>query len=296
MFSRLVLFGKPILLYTFFNNLATICMIVWMLFHLKEYSNYCTLSQIPGAVIKEKTNNKFLKFSSKWFFILIEAVVVFLIVFLVNDPVTKKISLTFLGDRSDNYFGNILFVPYVVILLGSLLFVSPLKLVDLVAPMTSLALIFYKIACFCCGCCNGVESEKYGLYNHYTDRKEIPIQLVELACAVIMFIIILIIRRKKDRTPGTLYPIYMLMYCGSRFISEFWRDDYPNTFGPLKGYHIQCIIGFVEGLILLFIVLKFGNRITEFYASKKKAVLGHFDKSLRTEKTEKEASDCNEKE
>ena len=97
---------------------------------------------------------------------------------------------------------------------------------------------------------------------------EFPIQLVELACAVIMFVIILVLKRKKDRTPGLLYPLFISMYCGSRFISEFWRADYPAVLGPLKGYHIQCLVGLIEGLVFILVVLKKGRKITEFFESK----------------------------
>ena len=79
--------------------------------------------------------------------------------------------------------------------------------------------------------------------------------------------------RKKKKRQGLMYPVFMLMYCGSRFCSEFLRDDFPAVIWRLTGYHIQCIIGFVLGLIYLFAVLKYGERITAFFDNKNKAFL-----------------------
>jgi prolipoprotein diacylglyceryltransferase len=188
----------------------------------------------------------------------------------------RLLSIVFLHDLSANFFLNIFALPLEILIIGAILKISPLKLSDLVAPGMSFALICYKIACFCDGCCYGVATEKYGLMNQWTNRKDFPIQLVECGCAIIMFVILVILFRKKERKDGTLYPIFMLMYCASRFVSEFWRDDYPNVLGLLKSYHIQCIIGFVEGAILLFVALKWGEKISDYYATKKQELLERF--------------------
>ncbi len=272
MHPELVLFGKTIELYSTLTTLGQLCIFLWIFINLKEYKEISTYSNIPEAKRKPKKSN----FIFKWLFPLLEITIIFLILFALNAPITPKISSIFLGDRSDNYFYNIFVLPLGLLLFGFLCKVSPVKFMDYIAPGMSLALIVFKIACFCEGCCYGVPSDKCAMFNHITERMEFPVQLVELGCAVIMFIIILIVRRKKDRKPGILYPLFMLMYCSSRFVSEFWRGDYPDIIGPLKGYHIQCIIGFIEGLILLIFVLKNGERITETFRAKKEAVLERY--------------------
>ncbi len=269
MFPSINLFGTTIDLYQPITNLGMICIYIWVFSHIREFKGISTLSNIPEARRKDKKNGFFIK----WFLPLFEITVIITALLAISPIVINVISSVFLGDKSDNFFYAIFSNPIAFILLGSLLMVSPLLLLDYVAPAVSLALIFFKLACVCCGCCYGVPSERFGLMNHYTDRVEFPIQLVEIGCAVIMFVIILLVRRKKDKTPGILYPLFILMYCGSRFISEFWRGDYPNVWGPLKGYHIQCIIGFVEGLILLFVALKWGRRITERFQTKRQTAL-----------------------
>ena len=269
MFQEIVLFGKTLNSYGFFNSIAEIGIVLWYLFHLKEYKSISTFPKFFEKKIGKNRDNFFLR----WIFVLIEVVIIYAGLFSISKPIANLISTVFLGAPSDNYFYTIFAFPLIIIILSFIFIIYPLQFLDLaVAPMV-FALIFYKIACFGCGCCFGVETEKFGMYNANTQRVDFPIQLVEIICAVIMFVIIMLLRHKKNRKPGILFPLFMLMYCASRFVSEFWRDDYPDVIGRLKGYHIQCIIGFVEGAILLFVILKWGDRITEFFTARKKKIL-----------------------
>jgi phosphatidylglycerol:prolipoprotein diacylglycerol transferase len=284
MFPELVLFGETISLYQPVTTFGQLCIFLWIFFNLREYKDISTFSQIPGQRIK----NEKVKKPVDWILALIGITVIFAVLFSLSMPITPKISMLFLGDKSDNFFYNIFVLPLGLLLFGSIFFVSPFKFSDYIAPGISIALIIFKIACFCCGCCNGVPSNSFGMLNHVTNQKEVPVQLIEIICAVIMLIIILLVRRKKERKPGILYPLFMVMYCASRFVSEFWRGDYPDVYGPLKGYHIQCIIGFVEGLIILFIALKWGEKVSAFYAAKKESILKKFEKNTPVAEEEPE--------
>ncbi len=88
--------------------------------------------------------------------------------------------------------------------------------------------------------------------------------------------------RKRKKTAGVIYPLFMLLYCGSRFCSEFLRDDYPPVLGRLNGYHIQLIIGFILGVIYMIVVMKYSARITEYFETKNRAFL---DKELEKYKS-----------
>ena len=264
MFQTITLFGNEIELYGPINTIGNLLMFLWCVFTIKECKRISTFPRAAQAKIGDGKAGSVLS----WVLTFLEIVVVFLPIFLLSGPIAHAISSVFLGDKSDNYFFSIYAAPVALLLMGTLLRFSPLKLTDYATVPHIVALIFYKIACFCWGCCYGVPSETFGMMNHSHNRMEFPVQLVELACAVIMFIVILSVQRKKDRTPGLLYPLFIIMYCGSRFVSEFWRGDYPAVFGPLKGYHIQCLVGLVEGIIFLVVVLKCGKKITEFFDSK----------------------------
>ena len=270
MLKEITLLGQTIDLYFLFNTIGSLSLYIWIILNFKYYREISTFSHIPKAFIFGKKKN----FFTEWIFAFIEAFIVFFVVWTpLAEFISKTLSNTFLHDQSANYLSNIIGVPICFIIFGIILLISPLKLLDLAAPSLLFALIFFKIACFCCGCCYGIPDEQHGMFNSYTNRMEFPVQLVEAACAVIMLVIILKLWRKKDRKPGILYPLFMLMYSASRFVSEFWRGDYPKVLGPLTGYHIQLIIGFVEGLILLFVVLKWGDKITEFFDKKRQSVI-----------------------
>ena len=273
MFQSITLFGNTVGLYDLFNNLAIVGQLILLGFLLKDYKTAFTFPYIADKYLHKKSKKEFL---FGWIFMYIELVIILIILTITAQKAEPIVSMIFLGDSSVNFFTNILTNPIFAFILFILLKDSPLKIFDIYALVISLSLIFFKIACFCEGCCYGIE---YGstFYNHLNARYEIPVQLIEAACAVVIFIILLIMRKRKNKT-GILYPSFMLMYCGSRFCSEFLRDDYLQVVGRMTGYHIQCIIGFVLGLIYLFIVLKFGTRITEYFETKNKAYL---DKKLK---------------
>ena len=96
-----------------------------------------------------------------------------------------------------NYFGILLFAPLFLKIFFLFLSVDPFKSIDLVTPAFPFALISVKFACFFQGCCWGVESPN-GLYNHQTECTEVPVQLIEAMLAAVIFVILLIIRKKPQ--------------------------------------------------------------------------------------------------
>lgn len=285
MLQSVTLFGATLAPYDLLNTLGDLGMFVWVILTLKKYKSFSTLPHIA----EKRFSGIRSSLVRRYLFALIEAAFIFLTLLGAAKVVTPLISQLFLGDSSANYFYNIFVLPVGVFLLGALLKVSPLKLVDYTAPMNAMVLIFYKLACSCQGCCYGVESA-HGLFNAENGRYEVPVQLIETGCAVVMFIILLVLSRKGLKKPGLLYPLFMLMYCGSRFVSEFWRGDYEPICGPLKSYHIQCIIGFAEGLVFLFVVLKWGERITAFFENKNAAFLEAYEKKLKSRRDAKKTA------
>lgn len=268
MFPIITLFGNTIILFDFFNNLAVVVQLILLALFLKDYKKACTFPFIVDKYLHNESKRKFLFGSISMYIELVIIVIILTGTAYMANPI---ISTIFLGDQTTNFFHNILTNPIFAFLVFILFKASPLKTSDIHALVISASLIFYKIACYCGGCCYGIEYDTT-FYSYRNERYEIPVALIEAACAVVMFVILLIMRKRKKKD-GTLYPSFMLMYCGSRFCSEFLRDDYPQVLGPMTGYHIQCIIGFVFGLIYLFVVLKFGTKITEYFETKNKAYL-----------------------
>jgi phosphatidylglycerol:prolipoprotein diacylglycerol transferase len=82
-----------------------------------------------------------------------------------------------------------------------------------------------RIGCFLDGCCYGLEWE-HG-FACRGDFLCFPIQLVEAAGIVIIFVILMLLERynKKSGKNIPMVPTYFLLYGVLRFIDEFWRGD-----------------------------------------------------------------------
>lgn len=269
MFQSISLFGKTISLYEPINIIAYLSTALLLLFHVNEYRNCCTIPVLVDewAFQKRAKNKSYLKALA-----LFESVLMFVLSIVFVAPLNNTLSRLFLGDTSEGYFPIIIFGPFALFALGVLFRITPLRLLDFAAPGACWLLIIFKIACFCEGCCNGIELLSSPFYNHYSDRYELPIQLIEIACAIAMFIVLSIMRKKRKRA-GFMFSTFIVMYCGSRFIFEFWRDDYPDVIGRLNGNQIMSLIGLALGIVYLVIVFAWGVRITAFFDEKNKAFL-----------------------
>ena len=271
MLQSVTLFGNTIMLYNPINTIAELSMILLMFLFIREYKAFCTFPVLIGRYMhkNEKKNPLFLSF-----LVAVEIIVYFMLCFALSKFIIPYISALFLGDRSDNFFLFIFVIPIAFFIFSSILFrLPPLKFWDFTVPSVNLALILFKIACFCAGCCYGIGYDgPLSVFNCKNNRNELPIQLIEAGEAVIILIILFILKKRKKKV-GTMYPTFMLLYSGMRFVSEFWRDDYPAVWGRLTGYHIQCIIGFILGVIYLLVVLKWGERINAYFETKNKSFL-----------------------
>ena len=88
-----------------------------------------------------------------------------------------------------NYFGS-LFIMSIMILLVSIVFlVNPLKNADIIIMTAPIFLFLVRTACYCNGCCWGVEWE-YGPYNHspYHPGRQVPVQAIEAFFVMLIFI------------------------------------------------------------------------------------------------------------
>ncbi len=173
------------------------------------------------------------------------------------------VNLTFANwfETGTNYFGLLSTAPVLSTLVCFVLWVNPLKQMDLTAPIYPLALAITKFSCFFAGCCHGMEWE-HGVFNYKYGRPEVPVQLAEALWGLLIFIFIM--KYKKKAKSGTLYPMYLILFSATRFFSEFLRAE-PNVLGPLKTYHLLCLAGIVYGVILYFMAVKFGDKFTNLF-------------------------------
>lgn len=256
-----VLGSTDILMYDLLGIFGFFAVLVYNFSMFRYKRNLLSNSSLTIIKIASKKNKNNL-FSKANFWTVIE---IFLISCVQHLPIIFLNSkFGSLMETGTNYFGLLFFIPLFLLLLYYAISINPFKQTDLIAPAYPLALIFIKLACFCNGCCQGFECE-WGLTNYYNmsdPKKEFPAQLLEAGLAFAIFIFLLLYRKKAKE--GTLFPIYVIVYSGTRFFSEFTRND-PNVLGILKTYHIFCIIGVIVGIVELILVLKFSEKITPIF-------------------------------
>ncbi len=193
------------------------------------------------------------------FWVLFEIVILFAFQYLPNAFVNRPFGN--LVGTGANYFGFLFFMHFLFVIMSIVVWVEPMKQIDLLAIPLPLGLMFDKLGCFSAGCCNGLWMPG-GMYNYQTEREEVPIQLIEAGLALAIFIFLNIYRDKVK--PGMLFPLYMLLYSGTRFVSEFWRGQ-ELVLGPFRTYHILCFFGVILGIAGLIFVNKYGERITRYF-------------------------------
>lgn len=272
MLQSIVLFGHKIFLYNTLNYIGYVSVMIWVLFNIRKYMSFCTFPVLLDDKLFKGKKGKPYRIG---LFSFLESIIIFALAIVSISPLNAPLSNFFLGDHSDGFFPIIYFAPIALFILGVLIKINPLKLLDFSAPADCLLLIIVKLACFFYGCCYGVETATSFYYNLKTERYEIPIALIEIICAVIMFVILSIMLAKKKNN-GFLYPAFIAMYSGSRFVSEFWRDDYPETFGNLKGNQVMCLIGLGLGIIYLIVVAICGKRVSDFFENSNRKFIEKF--------------------
>ena len=122
---------------------------------------------------------------------------------------------------------------------------------------------FGRIGCFCSGCCYGKETNSFlgVIYTNPADPycptgvKLLPTQLFESAFCFLLFITILVIKRKKPNIKGGLLTLfYVFSYATFRFIIEFFRgDEARRSFLLLSTSQWISLLLIIAGLVYLIL-------------------------------------------
>ena len=121
-----------------------------------------------------------------------------------------------------SFFGAVLFVP-VLFILVKLLFHMPYgELMDLCAPAECVMLALMKVQCLIFNCCKGrvLSVDASGTEIRF------PSQIVELVFALLLMIVLVLLLRNKINT-GKIYPYYMVFYGTGRFMLNLLRETSP---------------------------------------------------------------------
>lgn len=243
-------------LYDLINLIAVICVnVAVFVFFLvrKEFS--CSLLRLgyeKTGALREK--NKFLNgLFSKWTWIILTAAAYEGIYASYSALVDN---FPFLENNTyftiNNYFSVLFFGPILVIGIQFLIGMDFRHGLDLLTPFFALEMAIGKIACFCAGCCYGIEW-KGGMYNHTTNKVEFPVQILECFVGfVVAAVLFFLLTRRK--TKGKMYPLYMILYSATRFLTEFLRGDHLANWLGMKPYQVLCLIGIAIGAAWLLII------------------------------------------
>ena len=270
--------------YSLFNSIGGTMALVASLFFLKSkaksisiYSEYI----INAATRYNKTFEKIVTYA----LVILEAL---LFAYVGNKTAGLNGAMGRLVGTGVNYFGGLFFYAITWTLLSILLVANPLKNIDVVTMTLPVRLFFVKIACFCQGCCWGIPW-KYGLYNYHYDHpgNQVPVQAIEAFFALAIFAFLLIYRRKAKT--GTMFPIYMILYGGTRFFSEFFTAAYPDVFGPFNMYQLLCVLAVSIGLLMLIVMRNFGEKISDFFEKPHIRLEAKYEQKEAEERTRIEA-------
>jgi len=149
------------------------------------------------------------------------------------------------------------------------------KTADIIGPALALGHGFGRIGCFSAGCCFGRESAvPWGVAFHNEYAHNLtgipletllhPTQLYESILNFANFLILFFILKKK-RFDGQVFPFYIINYSIIRYFVEFYRGDHPDKailiqnpspYLSLSLPQLFCVLGFIGGFVLFFILKK----------------------------------------
>lgn len=101
---------------------------------------------------------------------------------------------------------------------------------DLLAIATPLFHAFGRIGCFLGGCCYGIPCswgitvQNNPVLPELNGVTRFPVQLIEAGCNLIIFAVLYLLFRRKERQ-FSLLSAYIFLYAPVRFILEFFRGD-----------------------------------------------------------------------
>ena len=156
--------------------------------------------------------------------------------------------------------GGIVFYGGMFGLLLGFLVVSKIKkdssvtILNFFAPAIPLFHIFARFGCFLSGCCYGIPY-KWGVYMlHSPEIVRFPVQLIECACNIIIFVLIILIKKRHFEYSLQLY---LMSYAACRFVLEFFRGDSVRGiwFQTFSTAQIISIIVLIISINMLFIRL-----------------------------------------
>lgn len=138
---------------------------------------------------------------------------------------------------------------------------------DAVAAPMALAQAIGRLGCFSAGCCWGIDTgADHPLAVTFTSELAhrqtgvplntplVAIQLVQLAHDLLLCLVLTLLWRRRLKPAGTVFWVYVLLYCLGRGVVELWRGDAQRGIhfdGLLSTSQLLCGLGILFALGML---------------------------------------------
>lgn len=143
---------------------------------------------------------------------------------------------------------TLLLIPMIGFWMSKVLKVKWAVVCDVLAVIPLLIGGIGCLGCVFTGCCRGYPCE-WGIYNQMIQETVFPIQLVNAFIILFIFVYLFMrVKRQNYASDGLSYPIMLVLFGFSRFITEFFCDNKKIFFG-LSVLAIHCIKDFIVGMI-----------------------------------------------
>ena len=152
---------------------------------------------------------------------------------------------------SNNIVKGFSFFPLFCLMAARILHREKAQVLDLAALNASLLQGVAHIACSIAGCCYGYPAS-HGLWNPLFACYLFPIQLLESAVSLCIFAFLLVYtKKKKYRSDGILYPLFLVLFGGTRFFLEFLRNN-DKLFRGISELALWALLMVVVGSVWLY--------------------------------------------
>jgi len=144
------------------------------------------------------------------------------------------------------------FVPFLAMGFAKLMKDDWKRMLDYMSPVFPMTQVVAKISCCFAGCCFGYPMA-HGMWNPIFKQYLFPVQIVEgVVALIITFIMTHIARRQEYRVTGRMYPIFLILFGGTRFFLEFLRLNVKMFWG-LSMLSLWALLGVVIGAVWLIL-------------------------------------------
>ena len=215
--SSIQIFGKEIPLYGLFFYIGIACasVVAALICKRKKIDRYDLLCAgvytMIGALI-----------GAKLLFILVS----------IDDIIKYNIPFEYVLKGGFVFYGGLLGGILGLFIYSKQFKESFVQLAELFATVLPLGHAFGRVGCFFAGCCYGIPYD--GPFSHTyhnvigqtpTGVPLLPVQLIEAACLLVIFVVMMIRYFKTKEKYGTAPVTYLMIYSVLRFILEFFRGD-----------------------------------------------------------------------